>query len=156
LQGLLAERVPIRNLRAIIETLAEHAGRTQDSSVLLAQVRIALGRQIVQDIVGSAVELPVITLAPDVEQLLQGSLQGQGINGSAAIEPGLAERLQAKLAESAARQEAAGDATVLMVAPQLRTTLARFTRATVPSMHVLAWNEIPDNRRVRLVAAVGR
>jgi flagellar biosynthesis protein FlhA len=156
LQGLLAERVPIRNLRAIIETLAEHAGRTQDSSVLQAQVRIALGRQIVQDIVGSAAELPVITLAPDVEQLLQGSLQGQGANGSAAIEPGLAERLQAKLAESAARQEAAGDATVLMVAPQLRTTLARFTRATVPNMHVLAWNEIPDNRRVRLVAAVGR
>ena len=156
LQGLLAERVPIRNLRTIIETLSEHAGRSQDASVLQAQVRIALGRQIVQDIVGSAAEMPVITLAPDVEQLLQGSLQGQGANGSAAIEPRLAERLQAKLAESAARQEASGDPTVLMVAPQLRTTLARFTRATVPNMHVLAWNEIPDNRRVRLVAAVGR
>jgi len=94
LQGLLAERVPIRNLRTIIETLAEHASRTQDASVLQAQVRIALGRQIVQDIVGSAAELPVITLAPDVEQLLQGSLQGQGAGGNAAIEPGLAERLQ--------------------------------------------------------------
>jgi len=54
------------------------------------------------------------------------------------------------------RQEASGEATVLMVAPQLRTTLARFTRSTVPGLHVLAWNEIPDNRRVRLVAAVGR
>jgi len=54
------------------------------------------------------------------------------------------------------KQEAAIDAAVLMVAPLLRTTLARFTRATVPSLHVLAWNEIPDNRRVRLVAAVGR
>jgi flagellar biosynthesis protein FlhA len=156
LQGLLAERVPIRNLRNIIETLAEHAPRTQDAAVLQAQVRIALGRQIVQDIVGSAAELPVITLEPDVEQLLQASLQGQGSGANAAIEPGLAERLQSRLAESAARQEAAGDATVLMVAPQLRTTLARFTRATVPSLHVLAWNEIPDNRRVRLVAAVGR
>jgi flagellar biosynthesis protein FlhA len=156
LQGLLAERVPIRNLRNIIETLAEHAPRTQDSAVLQAQVRIALGRQIVQDIVGSAAELPVITLEPDVEQLLQASLQGQGSGSNVAIEPGLAERLQSRLAESAARQEAAGDATVLMVAPQLRTTLARFTRATVPSLHVLAWNEIPDNRRVRLVAAVGR
>ena len=78
LQGLLAERVPIRNLRNIIETLAEHAPRTQDSAVLQAQVRIALGRQIVQDIVGSAAELPVITLEPDIEQLLQASLQGQG------------------------------------------------------------------------------
>jgi flagellar biosynthesis protein FlhA len=156
LQGLLAERVPIRNLRTIIETLAEHAPRTQDAVTLTAQVRIALGRQIVQDIVGGAAELPVITLEPDVEQLLQGSLQGQGANGSAAIEPGLAERLQTRLAESARRQEAAGDPSVLMVAPQLRNTLARFTRASVPNLHVLAWNEIPDNRRVRLVAAVGR
>jgi flagellar biosynthesis protein FlhA len=155
LQGLLAERVPIRNLRAIIEVLAEHAARTQDPSVLQAQVRIALGRQIVQDIIGSGAELPVITLEPELEQLLQASLQGQS-GGNAAIEPGLAERLQARLAESTVRQEAAGEATVLMVAPQLRTTLARFTRSSVPGLHVLAWNEIPDNRRVRLVAAVGR
>jgi flagellar biosynthesis protein FlhA len=156
LQGLLAERVPIRNLRSIIETIAEYAPRTQDPNLLQSQVRIALGRQIVQDIVGSNAELPVITLEPDIEKLLQGSLQGQGADGSVAIEPGLAERLQQRLAESAKRQEASGDASVLMVAPQLRSTLARFTRATVPSMHVLAWNEIPDNRRVRLVAAVGR
>jgi flagellar biosynthesis protein FlhA len=155
LQGLLAERVPIRNLRAIVESLAEHAARTQDPSVLQSQVRIALGRQIVQDIVGSGGELPVITLEPDLEQLLQSTLQSQSA-GNAALEPGLAERLQSKLAESAQRQEASNEAAVLMVAPQLRTTLARFTRATVPSLHVLAWNEIPDNRRVRLVAAVGR
>jgi flagellar biosynthesis protein FlhA len=155
LQGLLAERVPIRNLRAIIEILAEHAPRTQDPAVLQAQVRIGLGRQIVQDIVGSGAELPVITLEPELEQLLQTSLQGQSA-GNAALEPGLAERLQSKLAASAQRQEASNEAAVLMVAPPLRTTLARFTRATVPNLHVLAWNEIPDNRRVRLVAAVGR
>ena len=155
LQGLLAERIPIRNLRAIVEALAEHAARTQDPAVLQAQVRIALGRQIVQDIVGSGAELPVITLEPELEQLLQASLQGQG-GSNAAIEPGLAERLQSRLAESAGKQETSGEAAVLMVAPQLRTTLARFTRATVPGLHVLAWNEIPDNRRVRLVAAVGR
>ena len=88
LQGLLAERVPIRNLRAIVETLAEHAARTQDPAVLQAQVRIALGRQIVQDIVGSGAELPVITLEPELEQLLQASLQGQA-TGNAALEPGL-------------------------------------------------------------------
>ena len=155
LQGLLAERVPIRNLRAILESLSEHASRTQDPLVLQAQVRIALGRQIVQDLVGSAAELPVITLEPDLEQLLQASLQGQGPT-NAALEPGLAERLQARLAESVAKQEAANEPAVLMVAPPLRTTLARFTRTTVPGLSVLAWNEIPDNRRVRLVAAVGR
>ena len=155
LQGLLAEHVPIRNLRAIVETLAEHAPRTQDPQVLQAQVRIALGRQIVQDIAGSGVELPVFTLEPELEQLLQSSLSAQGA-GNAALEPGLAERLQARLAESASRQEASGEPAVLMVAPPLRAALARFTRATVPALHVLAWNEVPDNRRVRLVAAVGR
>ena len=155
LQGLLAERVPIRNLRAIIETLSEHAGRTQDPQVLQSQVRIALGRQIVQDIVGSGGELPVITLEPDLEQLLQNTLQGQA-SGNTALEPGLAERLQSRLTESAQRQESAGEPAVLMVAPALRGALARFTRASVPNLNVLAWNEIPDNRRVRLVAAVGR
>jgi len=154
MQGLLAEHVPIRNLRSIVETLAEHAPRTQDPQVLQSQVRIALGRQIVQDIAGSAPELPVITLEPDLEQLLQNSLT-QGA-GNAALEPGLAERLQSRLSDSTLRQEAAGEPAVLMVAPALRATLARFTRASVPGLHVLAWNEVPDNRRVRLIAAIGR
>ena len=154
LQGLLAERVPIRNIRTIVETLAEHAPRTQDPAVLQAQARISLARQIVQDIAGSGTELPVVTLEPDLEQLLQSSLASG--SGSAALEPGLAERLAARLAESAQRQEAAGVAAVLMVAPALRASLARFARASVPSLHVLAWNEIPDNRRVRMIAAVGR
>jgi flagellar biosynthesis protein FlhA len=154
LQGLLSERVPIRNLRAIIETLAEHAGRTQDPLVLQAQVRIALGRQIVQDIVGGSGELPVVTLEPELEQLLQNSLAGPA--GGGTLEPGLAERLQSRLTESTKHQEAIGEPAVLMVTPALRPTLARFTRASVPGLHVLAWNEIPDNRRVRLAAAVGR
>jgi flagellar biosynthesis protein FlhA len=155
LQGLLAERVPIRNLRTIIETVAEHAARTQDPQVLQAQVRIALGRQIVQDITGGSAELPVFTLDPELEQLLQGSVSGQAAS-SPALEPGLAERLQARLLESTTRQESAGEPAVLMVAPALRAPLARFTRASVPALHVLAWNEVPDNRRVRLVAAIGR
>ena len=76
LQGLLAERVPIRNMRTIVETLAEHAARTQDPLQLQSQVRVALGRQIVQDIAGMSTELPVITLEPDLEQLLSNSLAG--------------------------------------------------------------------------------
>ena len=154
LQGLLGERVPIRNMRPIVETLAEHAGKTQDTATLQSQVRIALGRQIVQDIVGLNDELPVITLEPDLEQLLQGSLANGG--ASPGLEPGLAERLQRRLAESAQRQELSGEPAVLLVQPQLRQTLARFMRSSVPSMHVLAWNEIPDSRKVRLVTAVGR
>jgi flagellar biosynthesis protein FlhA len=155
LQGLLSERVPIRNMRAIIETLAEHAPRAPDPAVLQGHVRAALGRQIVQEIAGIAGELPVITLDPELERLLQNSLTGTNA-ASPGLEPGLAERLQQRLSESAQRQELSGEPAVLLVPPQLRQTLARFMRSSVPNMHVLAWNEIPDNRKVRLVTAVGR
>jgi flagellar biosynthesis protein FlhA len=155
MQGLLAERVPVRNVRAIIETLADHAPRTQDPAALQALVRVALGRQIVQDIAGLKDELPVITLEGDLEQLLQSSLTGSGAN-SPGLEPGLAERLQKRLAESTQRQEMLGEPAVLLVPPALRQSLARFVRASVPGLQVLAWNEIPDNRKVRLVTAVGR
>jgi len=153
LQALLAERVPVRNLRCILEALVEHAGRTQDPQTLAAQVRVALSRQIVQDIAGISQELPVITLDPALEQVL-GNSAGAG-GGSPGLEPGLAERLQSRLVEAARRQEIAGQPVVLLVPPALRPILARFLRATVPQMHVLAWNEIPDSRRVRLVSTVG-
>jgi len=155
LQLLLAERVPIRNIRTIIETLAEHAPRSQDPTQLQAAVRVALGRQIVQDIAGAANELSVITLEPELERLLQSSVAGNP-SASPGLEPGLAERLQQRLAESAQRQELIGEPAVLLVPPSLRASLARFIRASVPNLHVLAWNEIPDNRKVRLVTAVGR
>ena len=154
LQGLLAERIPIRNMRTIMETLAEHAPRSQDPTVLLPLVRAALGRQIVQDIAGVSGELPVITFEPELERLLQNSLAASAT--SAGLEPGLAERLQQRVGEAAQQQEAAGAAPVLLVPPQLRMPMTKFLRAGLPSLHVLAWNEIPDNRKVRVVTAVGR
>jgi flagellar biosynthesis protein FlhA len=154
LQSLLAERIPIRNIRTIIETLSEHAPRSQDAAVLLSHVRVALGRQIVQDIAGIAAELPVITFEPDLERLLTGSLAANST--SPGLEPGLAERLQQRVGEASRRQEASGEAPVLLVPPPLRAQLSRFLRAALPSLHVLAWNEIPDNRKVRVVTAVGR
>ncbi|MBN8735179.1 MAG: flagellar biosynthesis protein FlhA [Xanthomonadales bacterium] len=155
LQNLLAERVPIRNMRGIVESLAEHASQSQDSGALTAAVRVALGRQIAQEISGLGSEIPVITLAPELEQILLQSLQGSGPAGTA-VEPGLAERLQQNVADATQRQEMAGEPAVLLVAPQLRQWLARFTRHAAPGLHVLAYNEIPDNRRVRLVSALGR
>jgi flagellar biosynthesis protein FlhA len=153
MQGLLAERVPIRNVRAILEALAEAGPRTQDAATLIAQVRVALGRQIVQDIVGLAEELPVITLEPDLERLLSNGLTNSG--ASPGLEPGLAERLQRGLQEAAQRQERGGEPAVLLTPPALRAALARFFRVSVPGLHVLAWNELPDNRKVRMVTAVG-
>jgi flagellar biosynthesis protein FlhA len=155
LQNLLAERVPIRNFRGIVESLAEHAGQSQDPGVLAAAVRVTLGRQIVQEIAGLGSEVPVITLAPELEQILLQSLQGGGPTG-AAVEPGLADRLQQNVAEAARRQEAAGEPAVLLVSPALRPWLSRFTRHVAQNLHVLAYNEVPDNRRVKLVTALGR
>jgi len=155
MQNLLAERVPIRNMRSIVESLAEHASQSQDPGVLTAAVRVALGRQIVQEISGLGTEIPVITLAPELEQILMGSLANGGVAG-AAVEPGLADRLQQGVADAARKQEMSGEPAVLLVAPQLRPWLARFTRHVAQNLHVLAYNEVPDNRRVRLVQALGR
>src|SRR5688572_3341503 len=153
MQGLLTERVPIRNVRAIVEALAEAGPRTTDPQLLIGQVRVALGRQIVQDIVGLAEELPVITLEPELERLLSNGLTNSG--ASPGLEPGLAERLQRGLQEAAQRQERGGEPAVLLTPPALRAALARFFRVSVPGLHVLAWNELPDNRKVRMVTAVG-
>ena len=104
LQMLLLERVPIRNLRTICETLAELAPKVQDPLVLVAAVRVALGRTIVQNVGGLRQELPVITLDPALEQVLQDSMVGN--EGAPGFEPGLADRIQTALGDSTRRQEA--------------------------------------------------
>jgi flagellar biosynthesis protein FlhA len=154
LQYLLLERVPIRNLRTICETLAELAPKTQDPVVLVAAVRVALGRTIVQHIGGLREELPVITLDPALEQVLQDSMTGG--DTSPGFEPGLADRIQQSLGDSARRQDAAGEPAVLLVTPKIRPWIARLMRHATPSLAVLAYNEIPENRRIRVIAAVGR
>jgi flagellar biosynthesis protein FlhA len=150
LQTLLIERVPIRNLRGIAEALAEAAPRSQDPVVLAAQVRVALARQIVQEINGLEPELPVMTLAPALERVLQDSLQGN----ATVLEPGLAERMQRSLSEQVQRQTQAGQPAVLLVPAPLRPLLARFTRQVLPELHVLAYNEVPETKQLRLIAAV--
>jgi flagellar biosynthesis protein FlhA len=155
LQYLLLERVPIRNLRTICETLSELAPKTQDPVALVAAARIALGRSIVQNVGGLRQELPVITLDPGLEQVLQDSMGGGG-DTAPGFEPGLADRIQTSLADTTRRQEAAGEPAVLLVAPKIRPWIARLMRHSTPSLAVLAYNEIPENRRIRVIAAVGR
>jgi flagellar biosynthesis protein FlhA len=155
LQYLLLERVPIRNLRTICETLAELAPKSQDPVALVAAVRVALGRSIVQNIGGLRQELPVITLDPALEQVLQDSMAAGG-DAAPGFEPGLADRIQTALGDSTRRQEAAGEPAVLLVAPKIRPWIARLMRHSTPSLAVLAYNEIPENRRIRVIAAVGR
>ena len=153
LQELLREQIPVNNMRAICQTLAEHGRSSQDPEALTSAVRVALGRTIVQRVSGGSDELPVITLDPRLEQILQETLKGGA--ATAGIEPTLAERLQSQLAETAHRQELAGQPAVLLVAPTLRPWLAKFLRFAVPTLRVLAYNEVPDSKRVRLIAAIG-
>ncbi len=152
LQNLLVEWVPIRDIRTIAESLAEHGARSQDPDTLTAAVRVALGRAIVQSINGMAPELAVITLDPALEQLLLQGLQAE----AAVMEPGLIERLQRLLADSAKQQEASGHTPVLLVSPGLRRWLARLMRTSVPNLRVLTYSEIPDSKRIRVVASVGK
>ncbi len=156
LQGLLTEKVPLRDMRSIVETLAEQAPRSQDPDALLAAVRARLGRMIVQGINGLAEELAVITLDPNLEQLLHKAAQVAGDGAAAPVEPGLAERLHASLAESAQRQEVEGQPAVLLVSDVVRQMLARFVRHGVPNLHVLGFGEIPEDRKLRVVATIGR
>ncbi|MDE2347419.1 MAG: flagellar biosynthesis protein FlhA [Gammaproteobacteria bacterium] len=155
LQNLLQERVPIRNLRSICEALADLAPKTQEPAALVAAARVALGRSIVQSVGGLREELPVITLDAGLEQTLQDSM-GSGGDSGPGFEPGLADRIQKSLIDSARRQEAAGEPAVLLVAPRIRPWVARLMRYATPNLAVLAYNEIPENRRIRVIAAVGR
>src|SRR5580700_1321134 len=154
LQLLLLERVPIRNVRTICETLAELAPKTQDPAVLVAAVRVALGRSIVQNIGGLREELPVITLDPSLEQVLQDSMAGGA--DAPGFEPGLADKIQQTLIDRTRKQEAAGEPAVLLVAPKIRPWVARLMRYASPTLSVLAYNEIPESRRIRVISAVGR
>jgi flagellar biosynthesis protein FlhA len=157
LQALLAEQVPVRDIRSIAEAIANNAARSQDTAALVAAVRVGLSRAIVQSIVGIEPELPVITLEPRLEQILLNSLQkaGQGQEEGVLLEPSMAEKLQRSLIEAAQRQEMQGQPVILLVAGPVRAMLSRFGRLAVPNMHVLAYQEIPDNKQVTIVATVG-
>ncbi|MDQ6620887.1 MAG: flagellar biosynthesis protein FlhA [Pseudomonadota bacterium] len=154
LQNLLDEGVHVRDLRTILETLTDHAARTQDASELTSAVRVALGRAIVQQLFGTSHELAVIALDPDLERVLHQVLTVAGGEGGG-IEPDLAETLAREVGASVQRQEAAGHPPVLLVPDRLRLPLARLVRRTVPSLRVLAHSEIPDARTIRVSNTVG-
>ena len=155
MQTLLYEGVPIRDLRTIVQTLCEYGPKSQDPDVLVSAVRIALKRLIIQEINGGKSELPVITLAPELEQMLHQSLQAGGGDG-AGIEPGLAERLQKSLNEASQQQELAGEPAVLLTSGMLRPVLSKFLKHAVVGLHVLSYQEIPDDKQIKIVSAVGQ
>ncbi|WP_447031318.1 flagellar biosynthesis protein FlhA [Vibrio parahaemolyticus] len=154
LQNLLNEAIPIRDIRTIVQTLAEYSSKSQEPDILTAAVRISLKRLIVQEINDIEPELPVITLIPELEQILHQTMQASG-GESAGIEPGLAERLQSSLSHATQEQELKGEPAVLLTSGVLRSTLAKFVKNTIPNLRVLSYQEIPDEKQIRIVQAVG-
>ncbi len=155
LQNLLVEQVPIRDMRTIAETLAEYGSKSQDTDILTSAVRTALGRLIIHEITGSAEELTVITLDSELEQILQKSLQTASESGTG-VEPGLADQMHESLQENTQQMEMDGQLPILLVSSYIRPWLSRFVRHSIPNLHVLAYNEIPADKQVKVIANVGR
>ena len=153
LKGLLAEQLPVRDFRTIAEAIVANAAVNSEPMQLIESVRTALSRSIVQEIYGSSNNLSVFTLAPAMEQMLMKPSAGGGLDVT--LEPGLAEQLQRSISETAQAQELKGSPAVLLVPGPLRPILAKFVRFSSHALHVLSYNEIPDDKQVTIEATVG-
>ncbi len=153
LQNLLDEGVPIRDMRSILETLSKYVPMSQDPIYLTAQVRVALGPAIIQQLYPASQELQVIAMDKELEHLLAQAMQAGGLQQ--AIEPGLADTLLRETRLAAERQEMMGFPTVLLVPGQLRDLLARFLKRTLPQLKVVAQDEVPGFRTVKVTSLVG-
>lgn len=153
LQNLLVEGVHIRDMRTIIETLSEFGTQTQDANELTGQVRIGLGRAIVQQIFPTGNELTVMTLDNRLERLLMQAMQTGGAEGG--LEPGLADALTAQAEAAAQQQQQLGLTPVLLVPGPLRALLSKFLRRTLPQLKVLSHAELPETKTIKVVGLVG-
>ncbi|ALA24894.1 flagellar biosynthesis protein FlhA [Piscirickettsia salmonis] len=153
LQGLLYESIPIRDIRTICETLVQFGGQSQDPDALREVVRMSLKRLIMQQINGLSQELPVITLDPYLEQILQQAFIG---DGTGSVEPGLAERLNQSLTKLSQKQEALSQPAVVAVSPQIRQQFSRFIRQGLPNVFVISYQEITDDKQIKIIASIGQ
>jgi flagellar biosynthesis protein FlhA len=154
LQHLLSEGVSIRDMRTIVETLSDVSSRTQDPEQLTSLVRPKLGRMIVQELLDMKDSLPVMTLAPELEQLLHNVLANSNGNQNVVIEPGLAESLFTALRSASQTVEDQGHPSVLVVSPTVRPWLSKMVRHRVSELTVLSYTEIPDDQAVKVIYTV--
>ncbi|QCB46809.1 flagellar biosynthesis protein FlhA [Hydrogenophaga sp. PAMC20947] len=152
LQLLLEESVHVRDIRTIIEAIAEHASATTDPVELARRVRMALAPAIVQQIYGPVKELEVIAIEPGLERLLMQSLSP---NATGALDPGVAEMLSKSATDIANQQEEKGVPACLLVPDAIRTAMARLLRRAAPRLQVLAHSEIPETHLIRIGPILG-
>jgi flagellar biosynthesis protein FlhA len=152
LQLLLEEGVHIRDMRSIVECLAEHAATVTDASELASRIRIHLAPVIVQQIYGAVRELDVIALEPELERLVAQALSSPH---GAALDPGVADTLTKSAAETAQKQENLGLPACLLVPDLLRAPIARLLRRAAPRLKVLSHSEIPETHSIRIGSVIG-
>ncbi|WP_353238183.1 flagellar biosynthesis protein FlhA [Limnohabitans sp.] len=154
LQNLLQESVPIRDMRSVVEALTEVSGRTQDPDQLAQLIRPKMGRMIVQGLLESRDTLSVLTLDPQLEQLLHNVLQQNNGSAGMVLEPALAESLFAALRDSTRTTEEQGLPAVLVVSPAIRPWMSKAVRYRVTDLTVLSYSEIPDDQPVKVINTV--
>lgn len=156
LQLLLEEGVHIRDMRSVIEALAEHAGAVpalaNDPAELARRIRIAIAPAIVQQIYGPVKELDVIAIEPELERLLAQALTS---NNGPVLDPGVADTLTRSAADAARRQEDLGHPACLLVPDAIRVQIARLLKRAAPRLRVLAHSEIPDTHSIRIGSVIG-
>ena len=151
LHNLLEEGVPIRDMRTIAETLAAHRGADIDPELLTSQVRVALGPSIFQTVAAMSQELPVMVLDAKLEQLIGNSLQAnRGV-----VEPNLLDNLASSMGDAASHMEAEGARPVLLVSGIIRRFLSKLLRGRMSAFYILAYEEIPADKNIRVVTTVG-
>lgn len=154
MQNLLEEDIPLRDIRTIAEALAECGGDGQNTDAMTAAVRIALSRLLCQNIIGNKEEINVMTFEPELEQLLLNSLVNPGSRGM--MEPGLAQAMLEKIGSKGQEIEMTGKQAVLLVPDEIRLWIARFVRTHFEALKVLAYSEIPANKRINVMATIGQ
>ena len=154
LQNLLRDGVSIRDMRTILEVLNEEGAKIQDSDELTALVRPKLGRMIVQSLVDMTEEMPVITLDPQLEQMLHNAVQQSHQTKTLTIDPELAESLFKSMRQETQKIEEQGKPAILVVSPAVRAWLANLARPRIPDLTILSYTEIPEDQAVNVIATV--
>lgn len=154
LQNLLEEQVPVKDMRNIIDALTLHARDVSNPGELTSLIRPRLGRQIVQPLLDKSGSLNVITLAPELERLLESSKAASG-GDQITLEPTLAQNMINNLSVEVENILNSGAPVSLVVSPTLRPWMAKFTRMRVPDLHVLSYGEIPDDLSIQVRSSIG-
>jgi len=154
LQNLLKENVPIIDLVTILETLADHGVSIKDTEILTEHVRHALQRTIVKDYLDQEGELKVVTIDPQLEDLI-GSNIHKSMNGSIPVlEPEMITRIFKNIKSAYDEAMMKGYQTVILASPKTRTALKNLIAMTFPTFTVLSLNEVPNDIQIEVVGMV--